>query len=158
MFHIVIDSAIDHLQEYKSFTVIPLYLRIGEKFLKDRVEITRDKFYSIMSSVIDTFTTSQPSPEDFKQAFQSIPEQDILVLTVASNLSGTMQSALVAAEETAKNVKVLDTLNASIASGLLAHIAVQLREQGKTIEETYEELMQIREKISLVAVIATLKT
>jgi len=93
MFHIVIDSAIDHLQEYSSFTVVPLYLRIGEKFLKDRVEITRDKFYSIMSSVIDTFTTSQPSPEDFKQAFQSIPEQDILVLTVASSLSGTMQSA-----------------------------------------------------------------
>jgi len=40
MFHIVIDSAIDHLQDYPSFTVIPLYLRIGEKFLKDRVEIT----------------------------------------------------------------------------------------------------------------------
>ncbi|MGB4687409.1 MAG: DegV family protein [Coprothermobacter proteolyticus] len=157
MFHIVIDSAIDHLQDYPSFTVIPLYLRIGEKFLKDRVEITRDKFYSIMSSVIDTFTTSQPSPEDFKQVFQSIPEQDILVLTVASSLSGTMQSALAAARETTKNVKVLDILNASIASGLLAHIAVQLREQGKTIEETYEELMQIREKISLVAVIATLK-
>jgi len=61
------------------------------------------------------------------------------VLTVASSLSGTMQSALAAARETTKNVKVLDTLNASIASGLLAHIAVQLREQGKTIEETYEE-------------------
>jgi len=75
MFHIVIDSAIDHLQDYPSFTVIPLYLRVGEKFLKDRVEITRDKFYSIMSSVIDTFTTSQPSPEDFKKVFQSIPEQ-----------------------------------------------------------------------------------
>jgi len=80
-----------------------------------------------MSSVIDTFTTSQPSPEDFKQVFQSIPEQDILVLTVASSLSGTMQSALAAARETTKNVKVLDILNASIASGLLAHIAVQLR-------------------------------
>jgi len=34
MFHIVIDSAIDHLQDYPSFTVIPLYLRVGEKFLK----------------------------------------------------------------------------------------------------------------------------
>jgi len=58
MFHIVIDSAIDHLQQYPNFTVIPLYLRIGDKFLKDRVEITRDRFYKILSSIIDTFTTS----------------------------------------------------------------------------------------------------
>jgi len=157
MFHIVIDSAIDHLQQYPNFTVIPLYLRIGDKFLKDRVEITRDRFYKILSSIIDTFTTSQPSPEDFKEVFENIPEQDILVLTVSSKLSGTMQSALTAAKETTKNVKVLDTLNASIGGGLLAHIAAQLREQGKNIEETYQELTKIRERISLVAVIATLK-
>jgi len=46
-----------------------------------------------------------------------------------------MQSALAAARETTKNVKVLDTLNASIASGLLAHIAVQLRSKEKPLKK-----------------------
>ncbi|WP_018962920.1 DegV family protein [Coprothermobacter platensis] len=157
MFHIVIDSAIDHFENYPALSVVPVYLRIGEKFLKDRVEITRDYFYKILSSVVNSFTTSQPTPEDFKEVFDKVPEKDILVLDVSSKLSGTVQSAQSAALQTEKNIMVMDTLSASIGGGVLAHIAVQLRKQGKTMQETYEELMKLRDRVNVIAVIATLQ-
>jgi DegV family protein with EDD domain len=106
---------------------------------------------------MDNITTSEPTPEDFKQVFDHVPEDDILVLNVSSKLSGTIKSAIAAASQSKKNIKILDTLTASVGGGILIHVANKLRQEGKNLQETYNELMKLRDRISVEAVISSLR-
>ncbi|NPV88521.1 DegV family protein [Coprothermobacteraceae bacterium] len=157
MFHIVVDSTTDHIREYEAFTVVPLYVNVKGKFFKDRIELSREEFYKMLPDVIDDLGTSQPNPEDFREAFENAPESEILVLTISSKLSGTIQSALAAAKEVKKKVVVFDTLNVSLGAGILTHIAAELRSQGKTIEEVVEKLTNLRDQVRFYAMVATVK-
>ena len=66
--------------------------------------------------------------------------EDLLILAFSSGLSGTYQNIVTAAEDYKeefpdRKIIVVDTLSASMGQGLLVHYAVELQNQGKTIEE-----------------------
>ncbi len=66
--------------------------------------------------------------------------EDVLVLAFSSGLSGTYQNIVTAAEDYKeefpdRKIIVVDTLAASMGQGLLVHYAVELKNQGKTMEE-----------------------
>ena len=66
--------------------------------------------------------------------------EDVLILAFSSGLSGTYQNIVTAAEDYKeefpdRKIIVVDTLSASMGQGLLVHYAVELQNQGKTIEE-----------------------
>lgn len=89
-------------------------------------------------------TTSQVNPEEAKALFESIlkaQDTDILHIAFSSGLSGSYNSARIAAAELLevypnRRILVVDSLCASLGEGLLVHKAVTLREQGSSIEET----------------------
>lgn len=89
-------------------------------------------------------TTSQVNPESAKNIFQTIATEfdcDILHIAFSSGLSGSYNSAHIAAEELAEEgfgykILVIDSLCASLGEGLLVHKAVCLKEQGQTLQET----------------------
>lgn len=89
-------------------------------------------------------TTSQVNPEEAKVLFESIltaQDTDILHIAFSSGLSGSYNSARIAAAELMeiypnRRILVVDSLCASLGEGLLVHKAVTLREQGSSIEET----------------------
>lgn len=89
-------------------------------------------------------TTSQVNPEEAKALFESIltaQDTDILHIAFSSGLSGSYNSARIAAAELMeiypnRRILVVDSLCASLGEGLLVHKAVTLREQGSSIEET----------------------
>ena len=98
-------------------------------------------FYDLVRSG-KTSTTTQVNIEEFKDFFKETLEKgkDVLHLCFSSGLSGTCNSAIVAAEELAdeypdRKVIVVDSLCASMGQGLLLDYAVGLRDEGKTLEE-----------------------
>ena len=96
---IVTDSLsdiVDGVSDELGITVVPLYVRFGEKVYRDRIEITTDEFYHRLVNDDVLPTTTQPSPGDFLEVFNKLAKEtdEILVITVSSKLSGTYQSAL----------------------------------------------------------------
>ncbi len=88
-------------------------------------------------------TTSQVNPEDAKKVFSDLLDKgvDILHIAFSSGLSGSYNSARMAAEELAEErpehkIIVVDSLCASLGEGLLVHKAVKMRDAGKSFEET----------------------
>ena len=101
------------------------------------------EFYQMMQNG-SLPTTSQVNPEEATEVFEKIiKEQDVDILHIAfsSGLSGTYNSARIAAMDLAEKypdnkIIVIDSLAASMGEGLLVHKAVMLKEEGKTLEET----------------------
>lgn len=102
-----------------------------------------EEFYARMRSG-SMPTTSQVNPEQAGEAFASCMEagNDVLYIAFSSGLSGTYNSACIAASELEeegrypdRRVVVIDSLSASLGEGLLVHKAVKLKEEGKTLDE-----------------------
>lgn len=90
-------------------------------------------------------TTSQVNPDEAKEVFEAIVKEgkDILHIGFSSGLSGSYNSARIAAEELQEEypdvkITVIDSLCASMGQGLLLYKAIELKEQGKTLEEIAE--------------------
>ena len=157
---IILDSTTDLIPELKEkFAVVPLTLRFGDEEFIDGVTIDRKQFYEklIESDVIPT--TSQATPEAFEKVFEeNLAEgEEAVVITVAGNLSGTYQSACIAAEEFGGRVHVVDGRSVAIGTAILAEYALSLAESGKTAEEIVKCLEEKREDIIIVALIDTLE-
>ena len=157
---IVLDSTSDLVPELLGkFEIVPLTVNFGEEEFIDGVTITREEFYAklIESDVIPT--TSQATPEAFERVFKKLAENgdEVLCITVASKLSGTYQSACIAAEEFPGKVRVIDSKSVAIGSAILAEFALSLLEKGVSAEEIEKELIEKREDIIIVALIDTLE-
>ena len=124
--------------------VIPLTFRVGDRELKsyEKGKVTNFKeFYDMMRNK-EVITTSLVSPERFSDFFKTILEsgQDILYIGFTSALSGTYQSATIAADELRelypqRQIVTVDTLCACGGEGLMVLYAAQMREEGKDINE-----------------------
>ncbi|HPX33150.1 MAG TPA: DegV family protein [Erysipelotrichaceae bacterium] len=77
-------------------------------------------------------------------------------LTLSSKLSGTYQSAIIAAKEY-KNVYVIDTETAAIGAGILAELAFRYIDQGLDVKEVVEKIEEEKKKIVIVALVDTLE-
>jgi len=106
--------------------------------------------------------TSQPSPAEFLDAFEaSLSSADSVVcITISSGISGTFQSACIArdglAEQLRPRVHIIDSLTCSVAEGLLARVATRMRDAGETAEAIALEVERLRDKAHIVALVDTL--
>ena len=157
---IVVDSSVDLLSAVKN-QVKPVALSVlfGDEEYKDGVTINPEKFYEMLVQSETLPTTSQPTPAAFEDAYRELVEagHEVLVITVASKLSGTYQSATIAADEFPGKVFVLDSRNVAIGSGLLAMSALKLAEEGLSAQQILEVLMEKRKKVRLYAMVDTLE-
>jgi fatty acid kinase fatty acid binding subunit len=142
---VVLDSTADFPDapaRYPTMRVVPLYVRFGEESFKDYVELGPDAFYDRLRTAEALPTTSQPTPQDFLEAYEELGQYErILSLHIASNLSGTYASAGLAAQELGGDrVRLLDSRTASAAIAMLA-LAVQRRLERGTTDEEVEALV-----------------
>jgi len=157
---IIVDSSVDLAPELRQrATVVPLCVRFGDREYQDGVTITPEVFYKMLAQSQELPTTSQPTPAAFEDAYREAVEAgyEVLCITIASKLSGTYQSATIAAEEFPGKVFVLDSRTAAIASGVLAAYAIQLADQGMGAEEILHVLMEKRKQVRLYAMVDTLE-
>ena len=157
---IVVDSSADMAQELKHrFTIVPLTLRFGDEEYIDGVNITSRQFYEklVESDVLPC--TSQATPYAFGEAFRDAVEagDDVVAITVSSRLSGTYQSAEIAAADYPGRVYVVDSLNVALGSGILAEYALRLADDGMGAEEITKSLEACRDKVQLIAMVDTLE-
>jgi len=157
---IVIDSTANARKDYADrFTVVPLTVNFGTESFADGVEIDNDTFYEKLVSSDVLPTTSQPTPDAFAQTFKEITDagDEAVVITISSKLSGTYQSACIAAEDFAGKVFVVDGYTVAIGTGALAEYAVNLAEAGKSAAEIAEILEKDKANIRVYAVVDTLE-
>ena len=157
---IILDSTANFSKDLKEkFTIVPLTVNFGEESYADGVEIDNDTFYRKLVTSDVMPTTSQPTPAAFAQAFEEAVNagDEVVVITISSKLSGTYQSATIAAEDFEGKVFVVDGYTVAIGSGALAEYAVNLAQAGKSAAEIAEILEKEKANIRVFAVVDTLE-
>lgn len=138
---------------------VPLYVHFKGEIFKDWLEINPKDIVAGVSAGAKIPSTSQPSPQDFINAFEAAASQgatEILCVTISSKLSGTYQSATVAAEEVAVPVHVFDSLAASLGIAMMLKKAAALRDEGAETRAILAELERIRAQAMLRFTVGTL--
>lgn len=156
---IIIDSTVDMSAQLRSRThIVPLIVRFGEEEYQDGVTINYEQFYEKLAVCTDLPTSSQPSPDAFEAAYQAVTDSgdEAVVLTISGKLSGTYQSACIAAEEFS-NIYVVDSMTAAIGTGALAQYALQLAEAGMDAKSVWARLEEVKGDVKLLAVLDTLE-
>ena len=157
---IIVDSTIDVTNDIKEkLTIVPLTVNFGETEYIDGITITHNEFYEklIESDVIPT--TSQPTPDAFAKVFEEIKNNNdtAVVITVSSKLSGTYQSATIAASDYPDNIIVVDGKTVAIGTGILAKFALELAQKGLSAKEIAETLESEKNNVFVIAMLDTLE-
>ena len=157
---IIVDSTADLTPKVRqSVDVVPLTIHFGEKEYIDGVTIDSKTFYEMLVESDVLPTTSQATPFAFEKAFRKAVENgdEVVCITCAASLSGTYQSAVIAAEEFPGKVHVVDSKTIAIGSAILTEYAVTLLDRGLSAEEIAWKLMQKREDVRVLALLDTLE-
>lgn len=134
---IVTDSTADlpvELRERHGIVMVPLSVHFGDEVLRDQIDITPDRFMERLRQATVLPTTSQPSPALFEETFRRLAanHEAVVAVLLAAKLSGTLQSATLAAEAVRDTIPVelVDSRTGSMALGLQALRAAELAEAG----------------------------
>lgn len=159
---LVLDSTADFPDaqiRFPNMRVVPLYVRFGERSFRDYVELDPHGFYNRLKSASELPTTSQPTPQDFLSTYSALDEYErIYSLHISAKLSGTFQSASLAADELGGDrIRLVDTESASIGIGMLALAIQDLLERGTTDEEIDALVADYRERAGILFTVDTLE-
>lgn len=160
---IVTDSSCDlnkDIIDKYNIEIVSLNVAFGDDIYVDG-EIENHEFYKMMDNSPELPKTSCPSPEKFMNSYEG-EEDNIIVITLASKLSGTYSTAVLAKklfEEKYpnKNVVVIDTETGSVGQGLLVTKAAQLAEDGKSLEEIVKTIESIKNDVVFYGALDTLE-
>ena len=148
---IVTDSTSDLTQElieqYR-VEVLPLTVTLNEISYRDKVDIKENEFYQLLCTTKEFPTTSQIPPATFAEAYQKLAQdgaEHIISIHISSDLSGTYQSSMLAANMVADSVTVhcIDSRSATIGLGPIVLAAARLVEQGLEIDQILAQLQDI---------------
>jgi DegV family protein with EDD domain len=158
---IVVDSTADFPEAHERFEnwrMVPLYVRFGAESFRDYVELGPAEFYARLRTATELPTTSQPTPQDFLDAYEELANYErIYSLQVSSKVSGTIESARTAAVEVGDKVRVIDTETASAGITLLG-LAIQRRLERGTSDEEIEVLIErFKRELRLLFTVDTLE-
>ena len=157
---IVVDSSSDLMPAVKAkVRTVALSVFFGDQEYKDGITIQPDRFYEMLTQGDVMPTTSQASPADFEDAYREMVEEghEVVCITVGSGLSGTYQSATIAAAEFPGKVLVVDSRTVAIGTSILVEMALEMAEAGKSAQEILDELIRLRKKVRLFAMVDTLE-
>ena len=162
---VVTDSACDlpgPLIEALGIEIVPLTIRFGDQEFVDRVELSADEFWDRLEHSDTLPETAAPSPGAFETCFRDLAARGatgIVCINLSSHLSGTMQSAQVAAAAAvdACPVQVIDSQSASMGQGNLCLTAARRAADGDSLESIVAEVVDRRDRTKLFATLDTLE-
>ena len=123
---IIVDSSVDVAERFRErLHIVPLIIHFGEEELIDGVTINKEQFYRRLVESEQLPFTSQASPVAFQKVYEEVTQagDSAVVITLASKLSGTYQSACIAAGDF-DNIYVVDSQTAAIGAGVLTEYAL----------------------------------
>lgn len=159
---IITDSASDILPaeaEQLGIIHLPLTVMFEDKEYADGVDISHIEFYEKLIESDALPSTSQITPMTFEQTYKNVVEagDTAVVITISSKLSGTYQSAMLAAEDYKDKIFVVDSENATLGQRILVFRALELVKEGLNATETATKLDEEKKKIRLIALLDTLE-
>jgi DegV family protein with EDD domain len=147
------------LQRYQ-IEVVPLYVIFEEQSYQDRVDIHAEQLFDFVAHTGKLPKTAAPSPDDFERAFAPFIEadEDIVFIGLSSELSSTIQNAMIAAGSFPDGrIRVIDSRNLSTGIGVLVVKAAQAALEGRSPSEIQAIVTSFFDKIEVSFIIDTLE-
>lgn len=150
---IIADSTLDlpsDLIRERNIEVLPLLINFGEESYLDGVEINTSQMIERINKDNILPTTAQITPNRFEAAFREALDagEQVLALTLSSDMSGTYQSACIAKNMIeSDDIVVIDSRNVTSGLGILVLKACELRDKGYSLEEIEKEILAAIPKV-----------
>jgi DegV family protein with EDD domain len=150
---LVTDSTCDIPAQWRTqygISVVPLTIVFGNQQYLDGVDLSAEQFYARLVSGSQHPTTSQPTPRSFLNAFQQAAAdgaEQVLVFTISSAMSGTIESARRAAQEASLPVTIVDGKNNSMGLGWQVITAARVQESGGGLPEMLAAAEHVRQNM-----------
>ena len=163
MIKILVDSSSELTKkeaEEKGYLFVPIGVSLGGKEYADGVDLTKDKFYELLTGSGEFPQTSQPSPQAFLELFEQAKRDgdEIVAILLSSALSGTYQSAVLAKQMVDyEGIYLIDSLTATGVIQILADYAKGLSEEGKGAAEVAERTDAFKARVHAIAMVDTLE-
>ncbi|CAM3602934.1 DegV family protein [Deinococcus frigens] len=159
---IVTDSTSDlnpQLCAQHGIVSVPLYVLFDGEMHKDGIEITPPVLFAGLKAGKKTPSTSQPSPAEFAEVYTDALESadQVLSIHISGQLSGTVGSARLAAQDFGDRVTVVDTGSVSMGLGMRALRAAELAKAGKSMPEILTELERVGQQADIRFTVDTLE-
>lgn len=159
---VVTDSTSDiprHLREELGIEVVPLSINFETETLLDGIDLTPEQYVERLRTLDTLPSTAQPTVQQFQTAFKKGLDagQDVICITISTGLSGTHNSASLAAEQLdPERIRVVDSQAASTALGWLVVETARAAEGGASLAEAIAVAEQNLPKIYFHALLQTL--
>lgn len=145
---IVTDSTSDlspDLCAQRGIQSVPLYVLFDGKMHKDGIDLTPGELFAGLKAGKKTPSTSQPSPAEFAQVYQEAlaTAQQVISVHISGQLSGTVGSARLAAQDFGDRVTVVDSRSATLGLGMQALRAAERAREGRSVAEIVSELERV---------------
>lgn len=146
---IITDSTADLPREIAlkyDIDIVPLTIHLGDKSWKDYYDVEPHEYYELLKKTTAFPTTSQPTPQDFINAYSPYVEkgEPVLSIHLSSRLSGTFQSAMLAKSQFPDaRIEVVDSLQASFALAMIILVCAEKAYQGISLEDIADFVRQI---------------
>lgn len=153
------DLGPDWLREH-DVTMVPLKVLFGQESFLDWVDFTPTQFFDKLAAAKTLPKTSQPSPADFSAVYARLADEgceSIVSIHLTSALSGTFESAILAAASSPVRVHVVDTKHVCHAVALVLRAAIEARDTGKTAEQIASIAMETAAATRMYFILDTLE-
>jgi len=151
------------VQKY-NIGIVPIRLLVQGKIYRDLVDMTPSQAYELFLQDPDRFNTSPSSPGHYLEAYREASKQtrDILCVTLSAKLSAIYDVACMAKNQAKTelpqtSIEVLDSQTATAAEGFIALAAARAASTGKSLAEVVKATEEIRDRVSLIAVMDTVR-
>ncbi len=159
---IITDTASDITRQQAKemgIEMVPISILFGTDEMPMETEEDFQNFFERLYNEKSLPSTSQPSPELYVSQYEEAREkdEDVLVLTLSGGLSGTVNAARLAQDVSGYDrVTVVDTRQAIITQRMLVERAVKRRDEGRSVEEIAQEIIEVRDRMVVCGVLDTL--
>lgn len=149
----------DELLQRFDIAVVPLRVRFGDEEISP-VDFDNDLFYSRLKTSSQLPSTSQPTPGEFLEQYKKSLRlnQEIISIHLSSGISGTVQSANIAAEMLpGKSIHVIDSRKASVGLGLMVLEAARMAQSGGNLADIINRMEEMQRRMRCIFVVGNLE-
>ena len=151
----------DELIKNYEIEMIPLYVNIADQTYRDKIDIFGPRIFELVEEYNVLPTTSCPPVHDFKAAFEEAVNagDEVIFVSISSHLSATYQNAMFAVKENGweDKVFVIDTLQLSTTTGVVAIKARELAREGMAAKDIAKELVKYSSRLSMSIIVDTME-
>jgi len=150
-----------YVENNDNLYIVPLQILFNEdEVYRDGIDLTSSSFFEKINNTTTLPTTSQPSVGVVLELFEELVKEydEILYITISSNISGTFNTGMLAANMLKKNkIEVFDSLHTSVIQRVYVEEAVALAKKGKKVDSIIKHLNKLKEQSEIYLVVDDLR-